>query len=955
MFARLQEALGTKQKKRLSLAELKALNAVMEDNEMVEEHNQNLIVESLRSIAEIVIWGDQNDPKVFEYFLEKNMIAYFDKFLGQGAGAFINTQLLQTLMMLLDNIDTPTSIWFLLSKNHMNSIITHKFDFQEEEVLAYYISFMKSLSMKLTPDTLLFFHNEHLPDFPLYTEAVKFFNHKESMVRVAVRTLTLQVFKAALHNEYTAEFLSRKVPEYFSNLVWVVGNRSIAMDACLNSESTDGTPVSLGQLEAHVAEHLDLFCYMSDVVMLNFKALTDHLSVQLVDSLFIPLYVHCITSEPTSPPVKLFPPSEMTVTPPTGTMLTPTPTLAAARLAGGGSADATNAALSTVSDGNGDRSIGVVVALYLTAQMLLIFDHPPVVNTVTAAILLGKAELGEQRPGDVDTLSFGLRQMMDEGNRLADVSAAASSKVAADAKAKAARSGGDDETDDGSAGSGSGPVETAIEDNDSAGVATDAPAAASSTLAKPPHASPGASSQATARPDSDCRSESLARIVRLLDPSLNDVVALQTMVLLHAALKNQGVYGRIRTAAGLVRPETGAAVGGYDHELVKALLWVVEVTARVDQCARLSSLSLAIHLTLALTVTPPDDAEEDPVLMANPPCVLVPEHRALVEQVYDFAVAQLSQLYGKFAERGREARGTFLDLFELEHKRVKPVKVPLLMSQASVLLVPTSEERGNMDFEWRLPKEGEETARRTMQTFFYIRRLWLKVNRRAEKDLPLRQPTTQLHVRDSIDMTTVRELIACTVVSRAGKSKQLIQARRFMMIDGYRLSLLEAQTDKPGFGLVRFVHDLNQVIACPETHNTRALSVVIRTPSTASARGGTGGARATPAHTVVFSGRFVFDDHIRCVAAQQYLERGRATLRNEKVIELEALMGMKPSVPSTPSTPLRPGPGSSSGSPASTRRESSSALTVKEPTEHSDDGDSAILAEPDSPVDDETF
>jgi hypothetical protein len=45
----------------------------------------------------------------------------------------------------------------------MNSIITHEFDFNAEEVLAYYISFLKSLSMKLTADTLLFFHNEHLP------------------------------------------------------------------------------------------------------------------------------------------------------------------------------------------------------------------------------------------------------------------------------------------------------------------------------------------------------------------------------------------------------------------------------------------------------------------------------------------------------------------------------------------------------------------------------------------------------------------------------------------------------------------------------------------------------------------------------------------------------------------------------------------------------------------------
>jgi hypothetical protein len=32
-------------------------------------------------------------------------------------------------------------------------------------------------------------------DFPLYTEAVKFFNQPESMIRVAVRTLTLNVFK----------------------------------------------------------------------------------------------------------------------------------------------------------------------------------------------------------------------------------------------------------------------------------------------------------------------------------------------------------------------------------------------------------------------------------------------------------------------------------------------------------------------------------------------------------------------------------------------------------------------------------------------------------------------------------------------------------------------------------------------------------------------------------------
>lgn len=49
---------------------------------------------------------------------------------------------------------------FLLSNNHVNSIITHKFDFSNEEITAYYISFLKTLSFKVNPHTIHFFFNE---------------------------------------------------------------------------------------------------------------------------------------------------------------------------------------------------------------------------------------------------------------------------------------------------------------------------------------------------------------------------------------------------------------------------------------------------------------------------------------------------------------------------------------------------------------------------------------------------------------------------------------------------------------------------------------------------------------------------------------------------------------------------------------------------------------------------
>ena len=63
------------------------------------------------------------------------------------------------------------------------------------QVMAYYISFLKTLSFRLNQHTIHFFYNEHTNDFPLYTEAIKFFNHGESMVRIAVRTLSLNVYK----------------------------------------------------------------------------------------------------------------------------------------------------------------------------------------------------------------------------------------------------------------------------------------------------------------------------------------------------------------------------------------------------------------------------------------------------------------------------------------------------------------------------------------------------------------------------------------------------------------------------------------------------------------------------------------------------------------------------------------------------------------------------------------
>uniref|UniRef100_A0A3P8YBG5 C-type lectin domain containing 16A n=1 Tax=Esox lucius TaxID=8010 RepID=A0A3P8YBG5_ESOLU len=289
MFGRSRSWVGGqgKTKNIHSLDHLKYMYHVLTKNTTVTDSNRNLLVETIRSITEILIWGDQNDSSVFDFFLEKNMFAFFLNILRQKSGRYVCVQLLQTLNILFENISHETSLYYLLSNNHVNSIIVHKFDFSDEEIMAYYISFLKTLSLKLNNHTVHFFYNEHTNDFALYTEAIKFFNHPESMVRIAVRTITLNVYK--VDNQHMLHYIRDKtaVP-YFSNLVWFIGSHVIELDKCVQ---TDEEHRNRGKLSDLVAEHLDHLHYLNDILTINCEFLNDVLTEHLLNRLFLPLYV----------------------------------------------------------------------------------------------------------------------------------------------------------------------------------------------------------------------------------------------------------------------------------------------------------------------------------------------------------------------------------------------------------------------------------------------------------------------------------------------------------------------------------------------------------------------------------------------------------------------------------------------------------------------------------------
>jgi protein CLEC16A len=149
------------------------------------EKSRSYILEILREIVEILLWEDQQklSPKqslsqsvvkvtLFDIFLENNTTQYFLQLFDYLIKSDTRhlTELLQILIILFENITNDTSIYYLLSNNYINQIVIlgSPVVFQgafgisplEEEGLAYYVTLVKTLSLKLNSHTLPFFFNE---------------------------------------------------------------------------------------------------------------------------------------------------------------------------------------------------------------------------------------------------------------------------------------------------------------------------------------------------------------------------------------------------------------------------------------------------------------------------------------------------------------------------------------------------------------------------------------------------------------------------------------------------------------------------------------------------------------------------------------------------------------------------------------------------------------------------
>ncbi|KAG2768504.1 hypothetical protein Pcac1_g20243 [Phytophthora cactorum] len=253
------------------------------------------IVELLRVLSEFLIYSDQHRVSVeledqvaldeapddagafFDYFGETNMLALLVELSASQPSVPVQVQLLQTMSILVQNITTRTSLYYILSNNHVNRLLECPFAVdQDDDVRDWYVTLLKALSLRLNEETVQFFLDTQPAGedfrFPLYARALRFGRCNETMVKVAVKTLTLNVLRVpdARVRRFVLHYDDLN---YFRNIVEIANDLTLKLQGLLNTwpsaEDATERSTTTEKLEEAVDAYIDHCFYLQDLLDVN--------------------------------------------------------------------------------------------------------------------------------------------------------------------------------------------------------------------------------------------------------------------------------------------------------------------------------------------------------------------------------------------------------------------------------------------------------------------------------------------------------------------------------------------------------------------------------------------------------------------------------------------------------------------------------------------------------------
>ena len=169
------------------------LHSIITENKKLDKI-KNDFTTLIESITEFLIHGDKSDARIYELFSSLNFINDLILIMKE-KNKDINIQIIKFFSVLMTNLDEKHIFYFIFNCDFINQHVFEDNDPIEGDYLYYYISFIKSLILKINVNTISVFYHPQSYTFPLLGNCLKFYNHPDSMISNTIRNVLLMILK----------------------------------------------------------------------------------------------------------------------------------------------------------------------------------------------------------------------------------------------------------------------------------------------------------------------------------------------------------------------------------------------------------------------------------------------------------------------------------------------------------------------------------------------------------------------------------------------------------------------------------------------------------------------------------------------------------------------------------------------------------------------------------------
>lgn len=119
---------------------------------------------SFESLAQLFVWGEKNDQIFSDAFMEHNILNQYLNLLSICNASKSERQqiisLINSYSYLVANSKKPEIVSYLFSHPTFNAFIKFPFDFKDDEIIYYYVNFVKALSQRFHSFPIQIFYNQ---------------------------------------------------------------------------------------------------------------------------------------------------------------------------------------------------------------------------------------------------------------------------------------------------------------------------------------------------------------------------------------------------------------------------------------------------------------------------------------------------------------------------------------------------------------------------------------------------------------------------------------------------------------------------------------------------------------------------------------------------------------------------------------------------------------------------